>query len=334
MPSVRPGSPVITNSLPLSAGHRHFDHRAAPFVAIEHGWFAAEGLGAVTVDASGEDDRTIEALLGGRIDIGLDISPAKVLHDRMAGGSLVIVGAMANGVGQVLAGVPSLRSVEDLRGKRIHVVEQGSGVDWHPLRILLRHRGIDPDRDVTLVPNAPYPLFKNALPVFERGEADARMLLHAEMPHILAASYRVLFDFMQAYPADYPQRTIVTTRSFAADHADKLAAFLRAMIRSYRFLRDKAQYGRAMTIVRKHVTDEGLGFPPGVTDHFMSSHYFGFKQMPHDGGVSAASLQRYINEETMEGRLPPGLGAASVLNPTFAEEAAREINGRYGSGWA
>ncbi len=324
----------MAEPLRLSAGHRHFDHRAAPFVAVEHGWFAAEGLADVTVAASGEDDRTVAALREGRIDIGLDISPAKVLHDHLAGGPLVIVGAMANGVGQVLAGVPTLRSVEDLRGKRIHVVEQGSGVDWHPLRILLRRRGIDPDRDVTVVPNAPYPLFKNALPVFQRGEADARMLLHAEAPHILAASYAVLFDFMQEYPADYPQRTIVTTRGFAAAQADRLGAFLRAMIRGYRFLRDEAQYGGAMAIVRKYVTDEGLGFPPGVTDHFMASHYFGFKQMPHDARVSVANLQRYIDEEALESRVPGGLRAEAVLDPVPAAAAAAEVDRRYGSGWA
>ena len=106
------------------------------------------------------------------------------------------------------------------------------------------------------------------------------------------------------------------------------------MIRSYRFLRDEAQYGRAMAIVRKHVTDAGLGFPPGITDHFMSSHYFGFKQMPHDGGVSASSLQRYINEEAMEGRLPAAIRAAAVLDPAPAEHAAQAVSARYGAGWA
>ncbi len=320
--------------LRVSAGHRHFDHRAAPFVAIEHGWFAAEGLGTVEVAASGEDDRTVAALLAGQVDIGLDVSPAKVLHDHLAGGSLVIVGGMASGVGQVLTGVPSLRSVDDLRGKRIHVVERGSGVDWHPLRILLRRRGLDPDRDVVLVPDAPYPLFKNALPVFERGEANARMLLHAEVPNILAAGYPVLFDFLKEYPADYPQRTIVTTRRFAAARGGELGAFLRATVRAYRFLRDEAQYGPAMAIVRKYVTDPGLGFPPGISDHFMSSHYFGFKQMPHGGSVSPASLQRYVDEEAMEGRVPEGLRAEAVLDPAPAEAAAREIDRRYGAGWA
>lgn len=320
--------------LRLSAGHRHFDHRAAPFVGIEYGWFAAEGLPGVTVEASGEDDRTMEALLAGRIDVGLDVSPAKVLHEHLGRDRVAIIGSMANGVGQVLTGVPSLRSVEDLRGRRIHVVEGGSGVDWHPLRLLLRRRGLDPDRDVVLVPGAPYPLFRNARPALESGIADARMLLHAEAPHIRAAGYPILFDFTREYPADYPQRTIVATRAFLAQAPEQVAAFLRAMIRAYRFLRDEAQYRRAMEIVRKHVTDEGLGFPPGITDHFMSTHYFGFKQMPHDGGVSEASLQRYVDEEAMEGRVPTGLRAAAVLDAGPVRRAAAEIDRRYGTGYA
>lgn len=317
----------MPDTLRVSAGHRHFDHRAAPFCAIELGLFARHGLVAVDVQATGEDDRTVAALRDGTIDIGLDISPAKVLADHLAGGSLVIVGSMANGVGQVLTGVKSLTSVEDLRGKRINVVENGTGVDWHPLRILLRKRGIDPDRDVALVPHAPYPLFRNAQATFERGEADARMVLHAESANIRAAGYPVLFDFMQEYPTDYPQRVIVATRAFAAAHRDTLEAFLRAMIEAYRFLRDPANYAHAMAIVRRHVTDPGLGFPAGITDHFLSTHYFGFKQMPHDGGVSAPSLQRYIDEEALEGRVPASLRAAAVLDAAPAQAAARAVDG-------
>ena len=253
----------------------------------------------------------------------------------MAGGQLVIIGSMANGVGQVLAGVPSLQSVDDLRGKRIHVVERGSGVDWHPLRILLRRHGIDPDRGRDR--RAVCPVIrcgKNALPVFEAGTADARMLLHAEAPNIRAAGYPVLFDFTQEYPADYPQRTIVTTRDTLSRDPDRIAAFLRSMIRAYRFLRDEAQYQEAMSIVRRFIMDEGFGFPPGITEHFMGSHYFGFKQMPHDGGVSAASLQRYIDEEAMEGRIPAWLTAAAVLETDGVQQAAAHVDRRYGLGYA
>jgi len=324
----------MPEALRLSAGHHHFDHRAAPFVALSHGWFDAEAAGPVSVAASGEDDRTTAALYAGAIDIGLDISPAKVLHDHLAGGDLVIVGAMANGVGQVLTGVPELTDVTSLRGRRIHVVEQGSGVDWHPLRILLRREGIDPDRDVTLVYGAPYPLFQNADRAFREGVADARMLLHAEAPKLRAAGYPVLFDFLAAYPVDYPQRCIVTTRRFVAQESERLAAFLRAMIRGYRFLRDEARYARAMAIVREHMGDDpGLGFPPGITEHFLGSHYFGFKQMPADGGVAEASLQRYIDEEALEGRIPPGLRAGAVHDAAPAAAALRDITQRFGLGY-
>ena len=63
----------MNQPLRLSAGHRHFDHRAAPFVAVAHGWFAEEGLDDPVVTASGEDDVTVAALLDGSIDVGLDI---------------------------------------------------------------------------------------------------------------------------------------------------------------------------------------------------------------------------------------------------------------------
>ncbi len=324
----------MPDPLRLSAGHHHFDHRAAPFIALTHGWFDAESVGPVTVAASGADDHTVAALYAGTVDIGLDISPAKVLHDHLAGGDLVIVGAMANGVGQVLTAVPGLATVDDLRGRRIHVVEQGTGVDWHPLRILLRRHGIDPDHDVTLVYGAPYPLFQNADRAFTDGVADARMLLHAEAPKLRAAGYPVLFDFLAEYPVDYPQRCIVTTRRFVDQQAERLTAFLRAMIRGYRFLRDESVYPRAMDIVREHMGDDpGLGFPPGITDHFLGSHYFGFKQMPPDGGVSAPSLQRFIDEEVLEGRIPPGLKAASVHDNTPAAAALNDVAARFGTGY-
>jgi ABC-type nitrate/sulfonate/bicarbonate transport system substrate-binding protein len=323
----------MLHRLRVSAGHHHFDHRAAPFCAIDLGYFAQEGIADPEIAASGEDDRTVAALREGRIDIGLDISPAKVLEDHRAGGSLVIIGAMANGVWQVLVGVPGLRDVADLRGRRIHVVENGSGVDWHPLRILLRRRGIDPDRDVTIVPKAPYPLARNARASFEAGMADARMLLHAEGPQLFASGYPVLYDFTSDYPLDYPQRTIVTTRDFVASEPERLAAFLRAMIRGYRFLRDASRYTQAMAIVRRHMDDPDLGFPPGITDHFLATHYFGFQQMPHDGDISAASLQRYIDEEVLEGRVPPGLRAEAILEAGPVRAAARDVRTRFGDGY-
>lgn len=318
--------------LRLAAGHRHFDHRAAPYAAIEFGYFADEGLGEVTVEATGEDNFTLAKLDAGEIDIALDVSPAKVLTPVEGREPLVIVGSMCNGVGQVLVGRKGLERIEDLGGKRIHVVERGSGVDWHPLRIQLRAHGIDPDHDVSLVFKAPYPLWDNVRRGFDEDLADARMMLHAEAPKAIAAGYPVLFDFLAHYPADYPQRVIVTTRRFLDAHPEQLAAFLRAMVRGYRYLRDPANYQAAMAMLRRHITDPGLGFPPGITDHFLGEHYFGFRQMPHDGGVSRASFERYIEEEAGEGRLPSGLDAASVLVEEPVTAAAEAIDMRYGRG--
>lgn len=320
-----------STALRVAAGHRHFDHRAAPFCGIEKRFFADEGLNDITIGVTGADDNTVAALKAGAVDIGLDISPAKVLNEHLAGVPLVIIGSMANGVGQVLTGIRSLKSIEDLRGKRVNVVENGTGVDWHPLRLLLRRRGLDPDRDVILVPHAPYPLFKNALQTFEAGEADARMVLHVEVPHIIAAGYPVLFDFQAEYPPDYPQRTIVTTRAAMKKDPDRVNSFLRGMIRAYRFIRREENYPEVMAIVRRHVGDPNLGMPPSITDDFLRNFYFGFKQMPLDGSSSIASVQRYIDEEAVEGRVPQSLRADDVTDFGAVAAAAREIDTRYGA---
>lgn len=319
------------SALRLAAGHRHFDHRAAPICATELGYFQSEAMEAPSVEATGEDDNTIARLRDGSIDIALDISPAKVLS-QPADLDMVIIGSMCNGIGQVLTGIPGLMRVEDLRGKRIHVVEQGSGVDWHPLRLLLRQRGINPDRDVQLVYKAPYPLFQNGRKALEAGIADARMLLHAEVPHIVAAGFPVLYDFLAAYPADYPQRMIVTTRRFLTRDPERIEPFLRVIVRGYRYLRDPANYQDAMKILRARITDPGLGFPPGITDHFLNDHYFGFKQMPANGGTSMESLQRYIDEEVSEGRIATTLRAGDVMDDTLVRRAAATIDQRHGIG--
>jgi NitT/TauT family transport system substrate-binding protein len=316
-----------TSVLRLAVGHKHFSHRVAPACAIEKGYFADEGI-EISLTVTGNDDNTVEALRAGSVDLGLDLSPAKVLREHVAGVELVLVGAMVNGVHQVLVGAKSLRSIEDLRGKRINVVENGTGVDWHPLRLLLRRRGIDPDQDVTLVPRAPYPLFENARRTFENNEADARMILHVEQRNALDAGYPVLFDFLGEYPEGFPQRSIVTTRPFLGNDTERVRAFLRAMIRAYRFLREESNYPEVMAIVRKHVKEENLGLPPALSDDFLKKPYFAFRQMPADVSFSEEGLQRYVDEEAAEGRLSETIRAADVCDLSLVRDAAREVDER------
>jgi len=313
--------------LRLAAGHHHFDHRVAVFCGMEFGWF--DEVGGVTVTATGHDGKSLEGLLAGEFDLLLDVSPSSLLPLHVGGQEMIILGSLAQGVNQILIGTPGMAEMADMRGKRISVVENGTGVDWKPLRIILRRFGIDPDADVSLVPKAPFPIFSRARGVLERGEADARMLLHTERATVETAGFPVLFDFKSDYPDDFPQRTIVTTRAFYEANRERVDAFLVALVRGYRYVRDKPNFDRVMEITKTHFSDEHLGFPPGIPDNYFVN---GFDHMPADADMTLESLQRAIDEEVIEGAIPARIEATSLADLGPIHRAAEILDARYGAG--
>lgn len=303
----------------IAAGHRHYDHRLGPFLAIERGWFAEAGLsGPISVVATGEDDHTVEGLINGEVDLALDISPAKIIEAVADGHDLLILGSMQNGVRQVLVALPEIASVEELRGRRIHLVEQGSGVDWHPLRILLRKHGMDPDKDVIPVYGAPFPAFANADAAFRSGICDARMMLIKEVPALRAAGYRILHDFSTDYPAEYPQRCIVVRRATLESRTKEVEAALCGIVRAYRFMADGKNFDACMEVVNRNIHDENLGFPSGYPVEFHRG--WGFKR-PADGGMAPGSLIRYIDEEILEGRAVKNMVPEDIADLTVMPRA-------------
>lgn len=315
--------------LRVAAGHHHFDHRVAVFCGLEFNWFDGADVGGVTVTATGHDGNSLDGLLAGRFDLLLDVAPDSILRVHVGGESLVILGSVAQGVNQILIGVPGLKSIADIPGKRISVVENGTGVDWKPLRILLRRSGVDPDRDVSLVPRAPFPVFAQARVVLDRGDADARMLLHTERPIVEAAGYPILFDFHADYPSDFPQRTIVTTRAFYEANRERIDSFMEVLVRGYRYVRDKSNFGRVMEITRGHFSDSHLGFPPGIPENYFIN---GFDHMPADADMSLESLQRAIDEEVIDGAIAKAVPASQLADLTSIRRAAAALDARFGPG--
>lgn len=318
-----------TAPLRLAAGHHHFDHRVAVFCGQEFGWFEDDSIGGVSVVATGHDGKSLEGLLAGEFDLLLDVSPASLLPLHVRGDEMVILGSLAQGVNQILIGVPGMKDMSDMRGKRISVVENGTGVDWKPLRIILRRFGIDPDSDVSIVPKAPFPIFSRARGVLDSGQADARMLLHTERATVEEAGYPILFDFKADYPDDFPQRTIVTTRKFYEANKERIEAFLVALLRGYRYTRHKPNFDRVMEITKTHFSDEHLGFPPGIPENYFIN---GFDHMPADADMSLSSLQRAIDEEVIEGAIPARVDASSIADLDPIHRAAALLDAQYGRG--
>jgi ABC-type nitrate/sulfonate/bicarbonate transport system substrate-binding protein len=314
----------------MAAGHHHFSHRAAPLCAAAKGFFKDEGLADLAITATGEDERTIEGLKQAKIHFGLDVAPYVVLPANAKGESLFIIGSLTNDLHFILIGIKSLKSVEDLRGKRIHVVESGGGVDARHIRVVLRQRGLNPDKDVTLVPHGPFPLLKNAIASFEKGECDARLVFYREIQQVIAAGYPVLHDFAETYPNGYPERVMVTTGEIIDKYPELIKSFLRGIIRGYRFIRKEENYAEVMEIARGSIKEKNLGCPAGLDPADLERQYYALRQVPADGNITKKGLQQYIDEEISAGGLPKTFTMEQIARLSFVEAVARELDEKFG----
>lgn len=122
---------------------------AGYYAAKDLGYYAAEGLD-VTILEGGPDIVPQDAVAAGQAELGIAWVP-KALVTRAGGGQLVNVAQVfqRSGTRQVSWVDTGITRPEDWRGRRIGT--WGLGNEYE-LYAAMRQAGIDPDRDVTIVP--------------------------------------------------------------------------------------------------------------------------------------------------------------------------------------
>ncbi len=113
----------------LETGHPHAYHRVSTLAAIENGYFREEGLTEIELRATGDDDLTVKRLLSEDIDFGLDPRPHSILEENAKGRKLYIIAGMLNYLDITLISHPDVKSIADLKGKKIGLVEKAHGRD-------------------------------------------------------------------------------------------------------------------------------------------------------------------------------------------------------------
>jgi NitT/TauT family transport system substrate-binding protein len=117
-----------------------FNSFAAYFIAVDHGYFAAENIDVEFVQAGG--GTATPALLSG--DVQYSASASAAITAILKGGELKIVFADNDRVPyQLWSGVPAIKTLADLKGKQIGIENRG---DTHELAIrqALIAAGMDP----------------------------------------------------------------------------------------------------------------------------------------------------------------------------------------------
>lgn len=121
-----------------------------------------------------------------------------------------------------VAALPEIRSLADLRGKKIGILSRGS-CDEYFIRLLLETEGIDSDQEVEIVPlGDDYGKLDN----FSCGKIDAGFLVEPRLSHGESMNQVKVVARVGDYLPRYQWGGIFATDEFIDQHADQIKALM------------------------------------------------------------------------------------------------------------
>ncbi len=138
----------------------------------------------------GGSSPTISAIIGGHVHFA-QASASALLNAALQGGPVVILAKVMGPPPYKLVGGPSIKSVADLKGRKIGINRFGGAPDFL-LRYVLAKNGLDAHRDVTILQTGDP---ASRLTSLFTGALDAAMLLIPEEKVALEKGYPVVVDF-------------------------------------------------------------------------------------------------------------------------------------------
>jgi ABC-type nitrate/sulfonate/bicarbonate transport system substrate-binding protein len=206
--------------------------QAIGWIAKEGGIFAREGLDVEMLFTGG--GRAITSLLGGDTPL-ITVGGPSVIAARLAGSDAIIVAHVFDTILYSLMVQPDIRSLTDIKGKRVGASRFGSATDF-ALRYVLKRNGFDPVKDVIIVQIGGQ---AETLAALRAGSIQGGVIASPATAEAKRLGLRELVN-MGTLGIEYPQTVIATTERFLRSNRDTVVRFTRAYVEgAQRFLNDR-----------------------------------------------------------------------------------------------
>jgi NitT/TauT family transport system substrate-binding protein len=196
--------------------------QAVPFIAKEAKIFEKNGLD-VEIIRIGGGSRVIQAMLAGEIRVSHGSSPA-VVEANLAGADLVIIASTVNVATFRMMVAPTIKTPNDLKGKKIGISRFGGQTDTLTRHLLERWR-LDP-KDVALLQTGGGA--ETAAAMVSKG-IDAALVNPPLHLNLADAGFRMLANLGEM-GVPYTSGSIVTTRSFIKSNPEMLRRVMRSLL--------------------------------------------------------------------------------------------------------
>jgi len=220
------------------------------FVTQEAKLFEKHGLDAevITMNGSGISSK---ALIGGSIDIAPIATPT-VINADLAGADMAILAHTMPGVVHALMVKPEIKRVEDLKGKKIAVSTLGSLTDFL-VRYIAKKKGLNPDRDLTLIQTGGD---SERIVALKSGVVDGAAMGHPGYGMAQKLGFNMLWD--SAKEVDYPWMEITTRRANIKADREKIMNYMKAHLEGIALFKRDADFGRKMIKKVLRINDDEL----------------------------------------------------------------------------
>jgi NitT/TauT family transport system substrate-binding protein len=220
---------------------------ATALVGIQEGLIAKE-LGGTTVKAStfNAGPSEIEALNAGSIDIGfIGPSPSINGYSKSEGQSLRIIGGSASGGVKLVVDPKKIKTLDDLKGKKIATPQLGNTQDVAFLN-WISEKGWNVDAqsgkgDISVIRSDN----KVTPDAFRAGSLDGAWVPEPTASKLVAEGGKVLLDESTLWPDDkFVITNIIVSQKFLAEHPDVVDAVLRGTVNTNKWInanQDKAK---------------------------------------------------------------------------------------------
>ncbi len=271
--------------------HQAFPSKAAAFwpnyVAAAMGFYAKEGI--EVDDVLTDPNVTVSALMGGSVQLSYADSTQLLLAIEK-GADLVAVGLSTDRQPYRLMAPATIKSVSDLKGKKIGAA---SAIDIYTyvLKEILRKGGLDPDKDVEWVIGGGQ---NQRLAAVIGGAIQAGLF----SPPADARLKGMGFNSLAFTPDYYPNLTLsaeTVRRDWAQQNGNLLRSVLRAQGVAVKWLNDPANKTHAIEILSKAVNDSPSD-AEAAYDYYIGTHAWPDACIHRPGLVSVVKIMHVTQQ--------------------------------------
>jgi ABC-type nitrate/sulfonate/bicarbonate transport system substrate-binding protein len=274
-------------------------------VGVKRGFFRDEGLDIELIRMNA--NVSVTALSTGDIDYTMIF--ASVVRGAMRGMPLKVLASFMDSSTHMLIARPEFKSIRDLKGKTLAVSTYGATSDV-AARMMMKQGGLDPERDLKIVPLGAERARFGAL---REGIVDVAVLSPPADSEAAKHGFNVVSRFYEIYKM--PFTGLGTHLKKLKEKPDEIKRMLKAMIRTNRYIRQNRD-GTIKTMMEWMKVDR---------DGAAATYDSTVRVFSEDGIIPEAGLKLVVDQGREAMKIERAVASSEVAEFSLLREVHKEM---------